>query len=102
MITRAEYMADSKLHHAYYLEVAREAGISYAKSEMLAMIKAALSAGDEHLNTISLGWWDHRARGTVGALERALRVRGEAYSLGCGVCAHKAAAKADAEPLWFA
>lgn len=97
MITRKEYMSDSeKLHHRYYLEIGREAGISYAKSADLPRIKEALNKNDKHLNTIPLSEWDNRGMVTKNAIHRAMTKRGDSWSLAGGVCVHKACAIEDA------
>lgn len=93
MIAYKEYMADSQnLHQSFYLEVAKEAGISYANSNDLPKIKEALKH-DENLNNIPLAFWDKRAIFTASAVGKALKARGTFYSLASGVCAHKAAAR---------
>ncbi len=101
MITRAQYMADStKLHQAYYAEVAEALGIRFRKDDpLLDRVRKALADGDEPLNTIPLGQWDAMALGYRFRPEtrKALRERGEGWSLGTGVCAYKAAARAAAQ-----
>ena len=57
MITRKEYLKNSNLHHQYYLEIAKEIGISVPK-DMLEKCKKALEKGDESLNSIPLKEWD--------------------------------------------
>lgn len=97
MITHAEYMANaSRLHHAYYLEIAREAGISYAQSAKLARIEQALTDGDQWLNSIPLAQWDADALYTKQTVARALKARGTFWSMATGVCVQKAAAIEDA------
>lgn len=92
MITREQYMKDHTLHHAYYLEVAHEAGIDYSKSSKLQRCIDALATGDEHLNTIPLREWDKAAAFTEDGIRRALKKRGDNYSMAGGVCVHKCAA----------
>jgi hypothetical protein len=93
MITRDQYMANSSaLHQAYYLEIARDSGVSYARSPELPCIRAALANGDTSLNTIPLAWWDARAMQTPARSE-AFRSRGDYPTLAGLVCMHKAAAK---------
>lgn len=93
MITRTEYMADSaNLHHAYYLEIALEAG-PLMLPFTIEKIKAALANGDEHLNSLPLGSWDNAAIQQQGRMRPALQARGDGYSLGTGVCILKALAK---------
>jgi uncharacterized protein YmfQ (DUF2313 family) len=102
MITRAEYMANSReLHQAYYLEIAQAAGWRNRISDkMLTRVKAALAAGDKHLNTIPLSEWDHLTGFPhCGGLSRAVRERhpGFGATLSDGVCALKALARYLAE-----
>lgn len=95
--TRADYMEKRVDHQTYHLAIAKAAGIGYARSAMLPEIRAALERGDEHLNSIPLEWWDCLAMASRGAITRALRqFPGERFSLGVGVCVHKAAARAAA------
>ena len=63
--TRADYMAHRVSHADYYRALAKTAGVSYSNADpaFLRRVKAALSSGDEHLNSIPLRVWDrHRAR----------------------------------------
>lgn len=97
MISYKDYMENSsKLHQAFYEEVAQAAGISYKNSPDLSKIKDAL-AKDENLNNIPLHKWDIKARFTQKAISKALKERGTSYSLSSGVCTHKAAARAACE-----
>ena len=94
MITRKEYMQNSKkLFHAYYLEIAKEAGIDYSESDLLPRVKEALKAGDEHLNTIPLSIWDANGMYTQRTINTAMKKRGDFWSLAGSVCVHKTAAK---------
>jgi hypothetical protein len=96
MITRADYMANSALHHAYYVEIAKDLGIKIRDARLIAECRAALASGDKHLNTIPLGRWDAMAvsRNPLSKEEWAkLRARGASWGLHEGVCTYKAAAK---------
>lgn len=93
MITHEQYMADSaKLHHAYYLEIARAAGVRFSDPKDIARFREALTT-DKHMNNIPLAWWDARAMGLGHGTRQALRERGTFYSMAIGVCILKAAAR---------
>ena len=95
MITHKEYMADSKrLHHAYYLEIARAAGVQIPGS----MMERVKGSTDEHYNDIPLDQWDRIAGVMNGKLiashwAMAMKARGSFASLATGVCAAKALAR---------
>lgn len=91
--TRADYMAGKVSHEEYYRAVARSAGISYAKSDILLKVRDALAAGDHHLNTIPLGFWDLRAAGLLPSISRAFKVHGDGDTLAGRVCVLKQAAR---------
>lgn len=92
--SREDYMSKRVNHQTYYEAIAEAAGIGYVNSDLLPCIKAALAAGDEHLNTIPLRSWDNRAMASERIIRRALEAfPGEAFSLSVGVCVHKAAAR---------
>lgn len=97
--TRKDYMENRVTFEEYYGAIVKEAGISYANSSLLPRVKAALEAGDEHLNTISLQVWDQQAIGTQNIVARVMKEHGDTYSLAGGVCVHKTAAKLAAEEL---
>ena len=92
MITRQDYMAGTVSFEQYYTSIAEAAGISMAGSELMPAVKAALAAGDEHLNTIPLGTWD-RIAAPRPWLATAFKEHGDSYSLAGGVCVYKQAAK---------
>ena len=98
-ITRADYMNDSKLHHAYFLQFATKQTESFVLSELTVEgIKKALAGGDEHLNKIKIPynnmgrggswWWDHAPINTG-----LLRELGESNSPSTHTCVAKAVAK---------
>ena len=92
MITRSEYMADSaNLHQAYYLEIAEEAGLRIPPG-LLSRAKAVFET-DSCFNKTPLAEWDSIAIAYRSSLQRALKPRGECWSLGAGVCAAKALAR---------
>jgi hypothetical protein len=64
---------------------------------MLPRIKAALAAGDEHLNSIHLNWWDSQGVLVRHILAPLFKERGDCWSLAGSVCVLKAAAIAAAE-----
>lgn len=94
MITHKEYMADSKaLHQAYYLEIAKDAGLRL-NFDMVVKAKRALAEGDYYLNTIPLAQWDMLSGLSSVSIGRACKAHGAGgYSLGNGVCAYKALAR---------
>lgn len=93
--TRSDYMNGKVSHHAYYLSIAKHAGLSLASSPLLPRIKAALADGDVHLNTITLDTWDSMALNplTIPAVATSAKKHGDFWSLSVGVCALKAAAR---------
>lgn len=96
LITRAEYMADSKnLHQAYFLEIAQHAGMNASSLPVsIDDIREALKT-DEHLNNISLAKWDVRAIGWKKHVAQVnIAKEGRCISsLSDCVCALKALAK---------
>ena len=56
-MTRKDYMENRITHLEYYGNVARIAGIRFSE-EFLTRCDKALTAGDEHLNTVPLSTWD--------------------------------------------
>lgn len=57
LITRAEYMADSKaLHHAYFLQFATRATFDLVRRRI--GVDAIRASTDPHLNDIPLRRWD--------------------------------------------
>jgi hypothetical protein len=99
MITRADYMANSKtLYRPYYLELATAAGIDLsADLPLINRCRDALKAGDVHLYAVPLGSWDARALALQGPISRAMKERGDTWSIAGGVCVLKEAARAAAE-----
>lgn len=100
MFTRKDYINNSTEPDAfarYYGEIIDAAGGPEAFRASLPRpiedIRAALDAGDRHLNTIALHAWDGRARPLPAAAVEALRARGDSPSLGSAVCILKEAAR---------
>lgn len=95
MISRQQYMADQTLHHAFYLEIAKDAGISYSASAPIVIrAKEALAKGDEHLNTIPLSDWDRLSPPVIPYYwSKAFKNRGDFATLAGLVCMHKAAVR---------
>lgn len=94
MMTRKEMMdapkeRASEAHDVYYREVAKAAGLRVPESVMRDVRKST----DPHLNDIKLDRWDRLTQGARSALSRALKERGDFYSLAGGTCAFKAAAR---------
>ena len=92
MFTRQDYMDGAVTFEQYYTSIAEAAGISMAGSELMPDVKAALAAGDEHLNTIPIETWDRIAAPRTW-LATAFKAHGDFYSLAGGVCVYKQAAK---------
>ena len=100
LITRKEYMANSKeLHHAYYLQFATIQTKNYILSSLkIKDIKNALENGDIHLNKIKIPfnhmgkggnwWWDY-APMKISFLKEL----GESNSYSTHTCVAKAMAK---------
>lgn len=104
MMTRADYLASSTDPDAfsrYYGEIIDAAGGPEAFRPRLpvplAEIRAALAAGDKHLNTISLHAWDMHAAPVPARVAAAMRERGDYPTLGGAVCVLKEAARRLAE-----
>lgn len=96
LITRTEYMADSKnLFHAYFLEIAQHAGMNASSLPVsVDKIREALKT-DEHLNNIPLAKWDACAIGWKKSVAQ-VNIAKEGHctsSLSDCVCALKALAK---------
>lgn len=95
IITRAEYMKDSRnLHQAYYLQIARMAGLKARHLPVpVESIREALKT-DEHLNNIPLSLWDNAAFRVKAQVKRAERECGDTAPADLdGVCALKALAR---------
>ncbi len=94
MITRSDYMKNTNLHQAYYLQMAQNAGLTARNLPVsIADIRKALET-DEHLNNIPLSFWDNRALAARSQISKASVMSGDSgFSLSNGVCALKALAK---------
>lgn len=93
IFTRADYFAGKCTHQQYHEQVARACGplrIPFTVDQ----VRAALAAGDEHLNTLRLVQWDQASHMQAHLMRAPLRERGDFYSLGSGVCVLKALARA--------
>ena len=93
MFTRQQYMNRECSYSDYYGEVWREAGINI-KEQTLAKVRASQ---DEHLNDIPLSHWDSIAEQFKPYISRALKARGDFYSMADGVSACKCAAREQAK-----
>lgn len=91
--TRQDYMTGKVTFAEFYRAVNATAGLKITDADLLQRVRAALAAGDEHLNTIPLPVWDGRAMFARCALSRALREHGDFYSMAGGVCCLKQAAR---------
>ncbi len=95
--TRAEYLNKTVSFEDFYRAIAKDAGISFAGSDILPRVKRALASGDEHLNTIPLATWDIYAGAAKHATAPAFKAHGDSWSIAGGVCVAKQAAKDAAE-----
>lgn len=93
MITRKDYMSKRSTFTEFYRAVNKTAGLVCTDKALIVKVRAALDAGDEHLNTVSMAVWDTRALRVQGALSRAFKAHGDCYSPAGGVCATKQAAR---------
>ena len=93
MYTRAQYLAKEVSHQDYYLELAKLASLP-TSAIPLDKVKAAREAGDEHLNTIDLPFWERLAVIYKDAIAHANKKRGEVTNIPllAGICAFKALA----------
>lgn len=99
MITREQYMQDSKnLHQQYYLEMAQTANLRTSDLPFtLVQIREAIKT-DKNLNNLPLDQWDRRSETIRSQVARAAKIHGAAgYSLCNGVCMLKAFARHLAE-----
>lgn len=96
--TRDDYLRGRCTHREYYAALVRDGGVRITPTWLVADVRAALAAGDEHLNSIPLRVWDAQiARPVPYALARAFRDRGD-YATAAGlVCVAKEAARQAAE-----
>ncbi len=96
MKTRQDYLEGRCEHSEYYGEIAKVCGVAFTDSADIARFKRAL-ATDSNLNSIPLAWWDGRAAALMtyngAAVRRALKERGDFYSMAGGVCILKEAAR---------
>lgn len=82
-------MENSKgLHHAYWLQIAKAAGLSIPA----ALVKQVKKSENSYLNDIPLATWDNLPANRANFVA-ALRARGDNWSMSAHVCAHKALAK---------
>ena len=102
MITRKQYLENPKLHHQYYLEIAKKAGIKPYDS-IVERSRLALKNGDEHLNTIPLNVWDSWATSIMGfngnMLRKIFKEKKDTMTLSGMVCMLKVVVKHTVETL---
>lgn len=91
--THKQYMNKEVSFTDFYRAVYKTASISLENNAIITKVKTALEAGDEHLNTIPLRYWDGLALSACPSLTRAFKEHGDFYSLAGGVCAMKQAAR---------
>jgi hypothetical protein len=93
MITRQEYLNNSRaLHHAYFLEIAKEACVRLPESLLQDCRDELAKDGRAHFNGIPVARWDKASWGYDMRIRAALKARGDTWSPSCSVCALKALA----------
>lgn len=97
MITRKEYLEGEFSHAEYYAEIVASVPLHSFPYQLADRCRAALVAGDEHLNTIPLAEWDAYGR-RLGlphspSLKANLRERGDFISDAGIVCILKSWAR---------
>lgn len=97
-ITRADYMEKRATFEEYYRNVNAAAGLRVTNRDLIERVRAAIANGDEHLNTIPLSTWDALGLRCKAAVSRALKERGDFWSIAGGVCSYKQAARDAAFP----
>jgi hypothetical protein len=92
---RKRHLAGDTTHQEYYSAIAKDCGVSFAKSSMLPEIITALAHGDEHLNEIELHRWDNLGWHLAGQkrVKEAFKQRGDFVTTAGLVCVLKAAAR---------
>lgn len=97
MITRSEYMNGGATFAAYYAELAAALGVRFDAGDAFIVdrVRPAMAAGDSHLNTIPLVYWDGLAAHLCvsRAAGEVFRARGDSPSLAGLVCVYKSAAR---------
>ena len=87
MFTRKQYLAGECTHDQYYLAIADAAGLKAGDPGRIKACRAALMAGDEHLNTLPLPNWGKLLPSSVTKIMREL---GDYPTLAGVVCLWKA------------
>lgn len=100
MMTRQDYLNECREPGSfarYYGEIIADAGGPDAFRTLIPVsadrIRAALAAGDAHLNTVPLALWDARSAAVKAITDRAPRARDDWPTLGNAVCILKEAAR---------
>jgi hypothetical protein len=100
IITRNEYMEGRASHEDYYGGIVAECGVDFKDAKDIARFREALKT-DKNMNNIPLAWWDAKAQALMvyngAAIRKALKDRGDFYSMCGGVCILKTAARMAAE-----
>lgn len=94
MTKREQYINGEMTFEQYYTSIAKEAGVSMERNELMPKVVAALKAGDEHLNSIPLATWDRMGLSPISYhIANAFKAHGD-YATAAGlVCMYKQAAK---------
>jgi len=96
MMTRKQYLDGVCSHEDYYGEIADAAHIK-GSAIALDRVKAALKAGDVHLNSIPLREWDAWGAAVARVVRQPLEERGDFVTAAGLVCIVKTAARRAAE-----
>ena len=86
-ITRKDYLSGRVSHEEYYRSVYREAGLTINKQ----VAEEVSGTNDiENLNDIRMGIWNSLVVRYHESIRKALKVHGDGFSVGAGVCVMKA------------
>jgi hypothetical protein len=94
--TRQEFLEHKCSFQEYYGSIVQEVGIRIGDS-LMEKVRNALSAGDDHLNSIPLEIWDSLTAGSSPFVVSAMKRRGDIWSKAGAVCVLKQAAIMQAE-----
>ncbi len=92
MHTRKDYLEGIVSHQEYYIEIAKECGISFEGSSDLKRFKGAYGI-DQHFNNIPLSYWDSLGMFSKQNMNKAFKARGDQWSAAGSVCVFKASAR---------
>jgi hypothetical protein len=89
-ITRQDYMSNKATHDEYYLDVARSAGLGIGNIPK-DLVEKCRTSKDPHFNdTTRILDWDTAMISYQGQINRALKERGDFWSLAGALCVGKA------------